>query len=314
MITNIITVDEVEFNIDTAKAKILLVDNNEKQAIRIVNKLSNHFIVEVCDNPLEAVLKALGGDYSLIILNIRSANINSIELCMGMKNNAAPKHVPLMILMDKYDKKKLAKSLKMGMSDCILMPINLNELFAKVSLQIKKFRYQEKLRSEYVKAYITDMLTGLYNRKCLESYFSDILEKLQGKEDGYILCILDIDDFKKINDNYGHATGDKVLQYVSKTIFDNIRYGDFVSRFGGEEFVVVFHKLTIEQAKIIAERIRKKLLQSSLLDASKNNKINCTISIGIDKVRSGDVLQTVLDRADKKLYKAKALGKNTVVA
>ena len=314
MVMNVVVVDEVEFNTDTKEAKILLVDNNEEQAIRIVNKLSNHFIVEICDSTLEAVLKALGGDYSLIIINIKSANINSIELCMNMKNNATSKHVPLMILMDKYDKKNLAKSLKMGMSDCILMPINLNELFAKVSLQIKKFRYQEKLRSEYVKAYITDMLTGLYNRQCLESYFSDILEKLQGKGDGYVLCILDIDDFKKINDNYGHATGDKVLQYVSKTIFNNIRHGDFVSRFGGEEFVVVFHRLTIEQAKIIAERIRKKLLKSTLLDASENNKISCTISVGIDKIRSGDVLQTVLDRADKKLYKAKALGKNTVVA
>ena len=312
--TNIQAVDEMEFKTDTAEAKVLLVDNNKKQTSRIVNKLRNHFTVEICDNPVEGILKALGDNYSLLIISIKSASIDGIELCMNMKHNAFLKHVPLMILMDKYDKKKLAKSLKMGMSDCVLMPINLDELFAKVSLQIKKFKYQEKLRSEYIKVYITDMLTGLYNRKYLESYFSDILGKLQDRKDNYVLCILDIDDFKKINDNYGHATGDKVLQYVSKTIFNNIRHGDFVSRFGGEEFVVIFHELTVEKAKVIIERVRKKLLESTLLDSSKSNKISCTVSAGMDEIRSDDVLQAVLDRADKKLYKAKALGKNTIVA
>ena len=126
--------------------------------------------------------------------------------------------------------------------------------------------------------------------------------------------MVDIDDFKKVNDNYGHATGDKVLQYVSKTILDNIRNADFVSRFGGEEFVVIFHKLTVDKVKAVVERIKQKLLESSLLDSSKTNKIRCTISVGIDEIKPDDILQSALDRVDKKLYKAKALGKNTVVA
>ena len=314
MATTMLMVDDVEFNTDTTEAKVLLVESNTEQASLMVNKLSSKFIVEVCDSPAEAILKALGCDYSLLIVNMALTSVDGMELCINFKNDAKLKHLPLLILVDRYDEEKLARSLKMAINDYILMPMDFNELFAKVNLQIKRFRYQEKLRSEYVKVYITDMLTGLYNRKCLESYFSDILESLQCRKDNYVLCMLDIDDFKKVNDNYGHATGDKVLQYVSKTISDSIRIDDFVSRFGGEEFVVIFHKLTVDEVKMIVERIRKKLLESSLLDSSKNVKISCTVSAGIDEIRSDDVLQTVLDRADKKLYKAKALGKNTIVA
>ena len=314
MPTQMLMVGDVEFNTDTAKAKILLVDNDAEQASLIVDKLNNDFVVETCDSPAKAILKALGDDYSLLIVNIKLEDADGLGLCMNIKNNATLKHLPVLILIDRHDEKNLAKSLEMGMNDYVLIPIDLNELFAKVSLQIKRFKYQEKLRAEYVKIYITDMLTGLYNRQYLESYFLDILEELQSKKDNYVLCMVDIDDFKKVNDNYGHATGDKVLQYVSKTILDNIRNADFVSRFGGEEFVVIFHKLTVDKVKAVVERIKQKLLESSLLDSSKTNKIRCTISVGIDEIKPDDILQSALDRVDKKLYKAKALGKNTVVA
>ena len=86
----------------------------------------------------------------------------------------------------------------MGIDDYIMMPIGLNELFARVRLQIKNFKYQEKLRAEYIKICITDMLTGLYNRKYLETYFSYIIKGVESREDRYVLCMVDIDDFKKV--------------------------------------------------------------------------------------------------------------------
>ena len=126
--------------------------------------------------------------------------------------------------------------------------------------------------------------------------------------------MVDIDNFKKVNDNYGHASGDKVLKYVSKIVLKNVRSSDFIGRFGGEEFVIIMHNVTVKKAKRILERIRREIAECNLVYISKNSKISCRISAGIDEIRRNDILENVLDRVDKKLYKAKLLGKNRVIS
>ena len=139
-----------------------------------------------------------------------------------------------MVFVNRDNREKLEGKLRID--EYLMMPIDFNELFGRVRLQIRNFQYQEKLRTEYIKVYITDRLTGLYNKEYLESYFSYIIKGVESKKDSYILCMLDIDNFKKVNDKYGHARGDRVLKYVSKIILRNVRSGDFIGRFGGEEF------------------------------------------------------------------------------
>lgn len=216
-----------------------------------------------------------------------------------------------MVFVNRDNREKLEGKLRID--EYLMMPIDFNELFGRVRLQIRNFQYQEKLRTEYIKVYITDRLTGLYNKEYLESYFSYIIKGVESKKDSYILCMLDIDNFKKVNDKYGHARGDRVLKYVSKIILRNVRSGDFIGRFGGEEFVVIFHKVTVKKVKEIVERIRREVAESSLVDVSEYKKIKCTVSAGIEEIRYDDTLESVLERADKKLYKAKSLGKDRVV-
>jgi two-component system cell cycle response regulator len=303
------------FSMDTNGAKILLIDDNTRQALLISSRLRrDNFMVDICSDAHEKMLKNPHSNYNLIIINVSKRDDYGINACMKIRSNAAFKHIPMITLMDECDEELLIKSLEIGMNDYVLMPLSLKELSAKALLQIKKFRYQEQLKRIYSENSSKDELTGLYNRTSLNSYFAQVIEKMKKEGKNYTLCMIDIDNFKNINDTYGHIAGDEILKDIAKIIFNNVRSTDFVARFGGEEFVAILQNVTINQTLVIAEKIKQKLVDSKIFDISGKNFISCTVSTGIDEIKVDDTLQNIIDRADKKLYRAKALGKNTIVA
>jgi diguanylate cyclase (GGDEF)-like protein len=127
----------------------------------------------------------------------------------------------------------------------------------------------------------------------------------------FSLCILDIDDFKKVNDDYGHLAGDVVLRVISQRIKDNIRKEDYFARYGGEEFVLIFVYPNIKQAVICANRIKKLVSETFYPGLPEDFRI--TISIGITRYQTLEDIDTLLKRADDALYKAKKSGKNCIV-
>jgi diguanylate cyclase (GGDEF)-like protein/PAS domain S-box-containing protein len=156
---------------------------------------------------------------------------------------------------------------------------------------------------------LLDPLTGLPNRRHLESHVYSRLEEF--RRDGWAFGILfiDVDDFKLVNDRYGHDTGDRVLKMVARTLNANSRYFDIVGRWGGEEFLGVIYNVDQRKLQEISERWRLLVEQSVLTDA---DSLRVTISIGASQVRAGDTADSVLRRADSNLYKAKQSGKNRV--
>ena len=169
----------------------------------------------------------------------------------------------------------------------------------------------KELEAELDKAYkelLIDPLTKVYNRKALERDLIEILEK--GKEKGLDLCIaiLDLDNFKLINDTYGHLVGDFVLIKFTKIVRSLIRKNDKIYRYGGDEFIIVFNRSTIIHAKKSIERIIDKISKTKL--KYKEYIINLTISAGIACHRKGDDIKSILQRADDALYEAKVT-KNT---
>ena len=157
------------------------------------------------------------------------------------------------------------------------------------------------------KAY-KDLLTGLYRREIL----NDLIEKefYRSKRYGYHFSILmiDIDDFKKVNDTYGHLVGDKVLKKVAETTKKTIRKSDVAIRYGGEEFLIILPHTDLEAAKIAAERIRKNIEK---LDV---DGVKVTVSVGIADNSLSPKLEDLIRKADQALYIAKRTGKNKVVA
>lgn len=146
-------------------------------------------------------------------------------------------------------------------------------------------------------------MTKAYNRTFINQSYNKIVKNNKNTT----LLIFDIDDFKNINDKFGHNEGDYVLREMTKLINQNIRKNDFLIRWGGEEFIIL---LEIDKQKGIkkAESLRKLIANYNF-----NEKYNITISLGVSKYNDNDSLDDLVNRADKRLYKAKENGKNKVV-
>ena len=153
----------------------------------------------------------------------------------------------------------------------------------------------------------TDALTHLSNRYDFEHKFQNILKQIVRNQNSALFCIMDIDDFKKVNDTYGHEAGDKVLKRVSELLMYNIRASDLLARWGGEEFVIVYYPITLENGYNRLETIRKKIEKEN-----DDGLPHITCSFGATLVQSDSNMHEVFALADKALYTAKREGKNCV--
>ncbi len=154
---------------------------------------------------------------------------------------------------------------------------------------------------------VTDLLTGLYNRVKLDQVLNDEVIRFKRYNNLLSLIILDIDYFKKVNDNFGHQTGDKVLQEVAATLRDNIRDVDIAGRWGGEEFMVICPETDLAGAKLVAEKLR------AIMEYQDMGKVgNVTSSFGVAELGDGEEDADLIRKADSALYKAKENGRNRV--
>jgi diguanylate cyclase (GGDEF)-like protein len=174
-----------------------------------------------------------------------------------------------------------------------------NAEITKLKEKIKKLEEQSNI----------DPLTKIYNRRALDHYLQEICEKQNLKQELHLL-MLDIDDFKLINDQYGHIVGDKILVFIANLLTKLLRDGDKIFRYGGEEFIIVLNRIETDACLQISERILEQIRSNNLL--YKGNSLQVTASIGTTKFHAGDTPESIIDRADKALYKAKNSGKNKV--
>ncbi len=158
-----------------------------------------------------------------------------------------------------------------------------------------------------------DPLTQINNRRYFMSKAEAYYQRASGEQKSLSFLFIDIDFFKKVNDNYGHLFGDEVLKTIAKVLSENVRPLDLCCRFGGEEFLILAHETNTEQAVIIGNRIRE-IIQNLVFE--ENHEFKCTVSVGIYSGVPNDKqnIQHFIDNADQALYKAKKSGRNCVVS
>lgn len=161
---------------------------------------------------------------------------------------------------------------------------------------------------EQIKLTLTDSLTNIYNRLYFDDLIKQEVERSNRCSVNLSLAVIDIDNFKKINDTYGHDVGDAVIKNIAGILTNKVRCIDTVCRYGGDEFVVVMPETTLENAQILAERLRRSVEETSI--NTKQGELKCTISVGISEFRGGE--EILFKDADKKLYEAKKNGRNMV--
>ncbi len=168
---------------------------------------------------------------------------------------------------------------------------------------------EDKYHSKLFSFATIDALTGLYNKRFIKSELENQIKIAKRNKRQLSLMIIDIDDFKKLNDTYGHIAGDEFLKKTAFHLNRSLREQDSAGRFGGEEFLILVPETDIDGAVILAERIREEIFNTELI--FKKKKIKTTISIGVSEY-NGELPDELIHNADKELYKAKASGKNRI--
>jgi two-component system cell cycle response regulator len=271
---------------------------------------------EIEADPNAALFHAAEGNYDLLIVSLGLDNFDGLRLCSQVRSLDRTRNVPILAVAGDESNTRLIRGLEIGVNDYLARPIDKNELLARVRTQIRKKRYTERLRDNVqlsIEMAITDALTGLYNRRYMETHVGTLVEQAAARGKPLTVLVLDIDYFKAINDTHGHDAGDDVLREFAIRIRKSIRGIDLACRFGGEEFVVVMPETDLAVATMVAERLRRRIASEPFPIQQGARSIEVTISVGIAGLGSGDSAAAVLKRADQALYRAKRDGRNRVV-
>ena len=265
----------------------------------------------------EALVRARGGDFDLIVVSLGIRAFDGLRLCSHLRSIAEARNTPILVLVSEGESRKLIQALDMGVNDYLMRPVDRNELVARVRTQLRKKRYSDRLRHNMqlsLEMAITDQLTGLHNRRYMSRHLATLMKNASpGKPISFL--IMDIDYFKSVNDTHGHDVGDEVLREFANRIAANVRGIDLACRYGGEEFVVVMPDTDAGFAFSVAERLRQGLESTPIPISRAPGKLKITVSIGIaSTIGSQEAPDAVLHRADQALYRAKREGRNRVIA
>ncbi len=284
--------------------KILIIDDNNeniKVAANIIKADNN--VVWATLNVKEGIKIAEMKSPDLILLDVQMPIMDGYEACKILKSKAETKDIPIIFMTARTDDESIHKAYNVGAVDYITKPIKKLELLARVHTQLKLSRMIKCLKE----ASVTDGLTKLYNHKKILELLSLEIDRAKRYQRPLSIMMLDIDHFKRVNDEYGHVIGDRVLERLAIEVKDQIRDLDTVGRYGGEEFLIIFPEINKSQAYQVAERLRK-----SVESLTFDNGLTITISGGLAEF-SDKKDQLLVNEADNNLYKAKNSGRNRIV-
>jgi two-component system cell cycle response regulator len=297
-------------------ARIVIADDNERQARRIADELSVDHRPVIESEPEKALISARARA-DLLIVNAASRGFDGLRLAAQARSDEALRHLPILAIVDPEEKARAIKALELGVNDILVRPVDPEELAARVRTLVRQKRYTDYLRSNLdlsLEAAVTDLLTGLHNRRYMASQAAALVKRAVLGGEPVSALLIDIDHFKRINDTFGHDIGDAVLREFSVRLATNVRAIDLACRYGGEEFVVIMPDTQLKDALRIAERLRLHVSGAPFRAPGLADPLPVTISIGVAcTIGPGDTTEALLKRADAAVYEAKTHGRNQVV-
>ena len=299
-------------------ARILIVDENEIAAARLRVILGEDYFVDVANDANDALIKAIENDYDSIVISADFTYYDPLRLCSQIRTIERTRLVPIILIVNEDEGSLVVRALELGVNDYVMRPLEKLELYARLRTQIKRKCYNDLLRQSLhrtITMAVTDSLTGLHNRRYLDTHLPVLLSRATGRERPLTVIMIDFDHFKRVNDQYGHDGGDDVLREFATRLRTKIRGMDVMCRYGGEEFAIVLPDTDLASAAAVAERIRDAVSEEPFLLAGGKHQIAMTISIGIASLRlmGGDTVEALFARTDAALYEAKKKGRNRIV-
>lgn len=310
---------ENSFTSDVSGSHVMVIDDDVVQTKRIESTLSRHYTVTLVADPEEArqVAEEKADTIDLIVISTELMEADGLRLATQLKTLEPLRHVPVIMLVDEHDSQLMLKGLELGINDYLILPVDENEMIARVKTQIRRKKYQEALKANYrnsLSMAITDKLTGLYNRHYLDTHIHNVVGQALENHKALSLMIMDMDHFKSVNDTYGHDCGDEVLKQLAEIIIKSTRGSDLAARLGGEEFVVLMPETNEQAAYEMGERMRRTVEAHVFAISNPVGSIRKTVSIGVSNLQlKGDTAADLVKRADVALYDAKNSGRNKVL-
>lgn len=300
------------------KWRVLLADDEPVQRMLIGRMLTRAgYEVITAEDGQQALKLMQNGNISLLVTDWEMPNLDGIGLCRAVRSMKLPHYVYTIVVTARDAVEHVVMGLQSGADDYLTKPVTEPELLARLNTGKRLVEMERSLRAaneENHRLSITDALTNVFNRRYLMDQLERELERSQRYERPLSMFLCDVDHFKRINDNYGHQSGDETLIKFAQALRAALRDTDWVARYGGEEFVVVLPETGIRAASYVAERCRETLAQTALQIGERT--LSITASFGVSgwehAVPADAEIDKLIAAADAGVYASKAGGRNQV--
>ena len=297
--------------------RILVVEDNEKDLKLLLSHLPEYADqVDIASDGKEALRMLSQGQYKLALVDIMLPEKDGFQICKKIKAEDETRDIQVILITCLNDLENKIRGVELGADDYLIKPFDPRELKARVKALLKKNDYLEGLHALYEKALnsaLMDGLTSLYNHIYFKRFLDLEIKRSHRQGHTTSLLMIDLDDFKQINDALGHTAGDEILKSFGSLLKSTIREIDVAARYGGEEFVVVLPYGDRSALSEVGGRICEAASRMSIPERWREAITGCTVSIG-GAVYPDDAgsLEDLIEKADYMLYKAKKGGKNRV--
>lgn len=289
---------------------VLIAEDNEDQMEIIQMILGKSRYRLLCATDGQEALDLLAREtVDIALLDIMMPKLSGMEVCRKIREDPRLKNIYVIFLTALVTGEDRVKGLELGANDYITKPFYLPELMARISVGERLTRERRQMEKQAAH----DSLTGLHNRRTFEERLTHEFARTQRYGRPLSILMMDIDDFKKINDQHGHDWGDAVIKGVAKVLAERTRQSDISARYGGEEFIVLLPEVALDGAILAGEKLRQEIAGLKF-EPESAAVFTATVSIGAasTSARGYEHGQAVIKDADLALYKAKRNGKNKV--
>ena len=299
---------------DNEKNSILIIDDEKANIITLTHILSSDYQIYVAKNGKDGIELANMYTPDLILLDIRMPGMDGYETLLLLKNSEKTHNIPVIFITGLNNSGDEEKGLGFGAADYIIKPFSPAVVRLRIENQMRILNQLHLIEN----LSMTDQLTELPNRRSFNARLNSEWSRAYREKKPISLLMLDIDNFKKYNDSYGHGQGDIALQSFAKVLSGDLkRPGDFAARWGGEEFIALLPNTDSKGALEVGEQIRKSIeeMEIEYEEGMAPMAAKLTVSIGAHTVEYGKrtTVADFLSKADDALYTAKKNGRNRVV-
>ena len=278
---------------------------DQRELLEIVLQKEGYRVVPAA-NGVEALAKLEKEPAQVILSDVMMPKMDGFELMRKIRGNPLFKNVYIILITARIQERDRVQGLDLGADDYITKPFSFSELLARVRVGSRVVQYQQHLEHQA----LVDSLTGLFNRGAFERKMEEEFERAQRYHHPLSVLLLDVDNFKTVNDTYGHHWGDEVLKKIAELLKTKTRRSDYPARYGGEEFVLVLPETDLESALNVETKVRAEIKAAIL--GTKAKSFSITVSAGVSSTCNKEYSdwRQLLEDADQALYLAKSRGKD----